>query len=134
MKDTIKTDKASVRNFALVFSLIIALLCALFFWKKHTYNVYFLSLSALFLFLAVIWPMSLKYFYIGWMKLAKAIAAFNTVVILSVIYYVFFTLTGLVLKIFNHDLLEQKFNKNALSYWVSIPVKVRTQEDYESLS
>lgn len=134
MKDTIKTDKTSIRNFALVFSLIIALLCALFFWRKHTYNIYFLSTSALFLFLAIVWPSSLKYFYIGWMKLAKAIAAFNTVVILSVIYYVFFTLTGLVLKIFNFDLLEQKFDKNAPSYWVTIPVKVRTREDYESLS
>lgn len=134
MKDTIKTDKAPIRNFALVFSLIMALLCALFFWRKHAYNVYLLSLSALFLFLAVLWPMSLKYFYIGWMKLAKAIAAFNTVVILSVIYYVFFTLIGLILKIFNPDLLDQKFDKNLPSYWVSIPVKARTREDYESLS
>lgn len=55
--------------------------------------------------------------YRVWMKGARFIGEIMNFVLLSVIFYVFFSITGIVLRLLRKDLLDQKIDKSAKTYW-----------------
>ena len=67
--------------------------------------------------LALIRPSLLNGAYTRWMKFADAIGRFNSKVILSLIYTIFFSLSRIFLFFFRKDLLERKFDSTLDSYW-----------------
>ena len=56
--------------------------------------------------------------YLGWMYLAFPIGWVISHVILAIVYYVVFTLTGLVLRLLGRDPLQRRFEPDAPTYWV----------------
>ncbi len=52
-----------------------------------------------------------------WMKGARFIGEIVNFVILSFIFYIFFGSAGIILRLLGKDILDEKINKNALTYW-----------------
>ena len=73
---------------------------------------------------------ALKPLYRVWMKGARFIGEIVNFILLSVIFYVLFGITGLILRIIGKDLLDEKIDKSAKSYWKSVRSGIFERERY----
>jgi len=76
------------------------------------------TIGGLLLITGLLWPISLKYVYRGWMKFAFAAAWFNTRLILSLMFYLVMTPVAALLKLFGKKPLAIGWDKQASSYWI----------------
>ncbi len=74
-----------------------------------------------FTFASLIAPLCLKNIYLGWMKFAGVIGAFNTKLILGFVYLVIFTPIRLYFYLSGKDPLKRKFQRDLESYWEDRP-------------
>ncbi len=65
----------------------------------------------------------LRPLYLGWMKFAFVLGWLNTRLLLGVFFYLVITPTGLLLRILRKDLLDQRVDRSAKSYWKLREVK-----------
>lgn len=59
----------------------------------------------------------MKPIHIGWMTLAFVLGWFNTRLLLGVFYYLILTPIGVLMRLLGKDLLDQKIDRRAESYW-----------------
>ncbi|MCB0834643.1 MAG: hypothetical protein KDC45_14340 [Bacteroidetes bacterium] len=114
----IHADKRTVRKFGIILTIILGLLSFWLFYKSSTYVMGFSIAFALSGFLAAITPMWLYPLYYGLTFLSVIIGYFVSRIILFVIYMLLFAPVGLITRLFRKDLLDQRIDKNASSYWI----------------
>lgn len=61
--------------------------------------------------------------YRAWMTAARFIGEIVTFVLLTVIFVFLFAVPGLVLRLLKKDLLDQRLDKNATTYWKTVPAE-----------
>jgi hypothetical protein len=59
----------------------------------------------------------MKPIHIAWMTLAFALGWFNTRLLLGIFFFLILTPIGVLLRLFGRDLLDQKIDRQATSYW-----------------
>lgn len=59
----------------------------------------------------------MKPIHIGWMTLAFALGWFNTRLLLGIFFYLILTPLGVIMRLFGVDLLDQKIDRQATTYW-----------------
>ena len=101
--------------------------------SSHKAPVIFFSLAGLFLITGLIVPRALSPVYRAWMKVAHVLAWINTRVLLIFLYYVMFTLVGLVMRLFRRDVLKRKVNRSSETYWHEVDSKELRTDRYEHL-
>ncbi len=72
----------------------------------------------------------LKKIYDGWMLFSKALGWVNTRILLSLIYFIVFTLFRMVSIIIGKDFLDRKIEKNKETYWQKREIKPFKNELY----
>ncbi len=81
-----------------------------------------LGIGLLLLLAAFFRPSILRSFYKGWMALAAALAWVNTRLILGLVFFIAITPVGFLLqKLLSKDLLRERADKTAGSYWQERP-------------
>jgi len=86
-----------------------------------------------FLFTGLFLEPALRPVYAGWMKFAHVLGWVNTRLLLGLFFYLVLTPVALVLRLGGKDLLDQRLDRSARSYWVKrTPVEL-DQERYERL-
>jgi hypothetical protein len=65
------------------------------------------------------------------MKLAQGMGWVMNRVLLGIVFFVLFTLTGLVIRLIGRDVLQRDFRRRAGTYWVPRPERPVTPERYE---
>ena len=99
----IKSDKRDLRNFGLVIGAALLIIGGLLFWKeKDTYS-YFFVIAGVFAACGLVAPKVLKPLQIVWMTLAVIMGFFMTRLILSVLFYIVFTLIGGIPRLFGRS-------------------------------
>jgi hypothetical protein len=78
----------------------------------------FFGLGGLLVLLGLVAPALLRPFHFVWMKLAEALGWVMNRLLLGILFYVFITLTALILKALRRDALRLDFRKRQDSYWV----------------
>ncbi|MDP8211816.1 MAG: SxtJ family membrane protein [Candidatus Zapsychrus exili] len=78
---------------------------------------------------------NLKPFYIKWMKMAHFIGNIVTGILLSIVFYLAFGLVGIIIRLLKKDILHEKQDKAAESYWIKkkkedAPDKVRLEQQF----
>jgi hypothetical protein len=132
--DPIKTDKLTLKKFGFLMAAVL-LLAGLIVFIKHRRVYLPAAVTALLFFTTAIFiPVSLKYFYIFWIKLARCLSWVNTRILLGLMFYGIFTPLGLFLRLFRIDLLERKFDRASDSYWKSRMGKKIPPTDYHRQS
>ena len=53
-----------------------------------------------------------------WFKLGMLLGAIIAPIIMALLYLFIVTPTGIIMRLFNKDLLNQKINKSKKSYWI----------------
>ena len=128
----IKSDKRDLRNFGLVIGAALLIIGGLLFWKeKDTYS-YFFVIAGVFAACGLVAPKVLKPLQIVWMTLAVIMGFFMTRLILSVLFYIVFTLIGGIPRLFGRSFLEMKIDKSRESYWEKRKPETRGLERYEN--
>ncbi len=107
-----------LRRFGVTVGIPLALLAGVGVWRGHTILPAVLGGAALALgVLALLAPRLLRPVHKLWMKIADALAWFNTRVLLGVIYFLVMTPTGIVMRLLGRDPLDRRL-KDRPSYWV----------------
>lgn len=117
-----KPDKTELKKFGIAFAIFILIFFGLilqYIFKKNVEYYYWLIPSALFLVSGLILPVLLKPFFIVWMTVTHYIGRVNTVIILSLIYFVLITPFAFVIKLIRKDFMNSSFNKDTNSYRIT---------------
>ncbi len=69
----------------------------------------------------------------GWTFVTRKIGQFNSYLILGIVFYLLFTPISLFFKLFGKDLLNEKIDKTASTYWHPRPKHKKTMEEYKKL-
>ena len=114
----IKPNRKELRKFGLTFSIILGIIGGFLLYKGRANACWFLCVSGLFFLFGIPIPHSLKLVYKIWMSLALIIGWFTSRLILSVVFYLVLIPIGLSMRLLGKDLLNQKFDKSAETYWI----------------
>ena len=127
----IKSEKKDLRNFGITFGVVLGTLAGALWWKeKDTYPI-FVILSLAFFFFGFVFPALLRPLQKAWMTFAVVLGFFMTKVILSILFYIVFTLIGGVSRLFGKQFLALKKDTSLQSYWVKREHKPFNKHDYE---
>jgi hypothetical protein len=124
LKEEIKSIPATtkdVRKFGLTIGIFLLFIAGFLFWKERPSFPYFAYAGAGFALLGLVAPIVLKPIYKAWMSFAVVMGFIMTRVILTILYFGMFTPIALVAKLLGKDLLEERWNRNATTYWVKRP-------------
>ena len=129
---TLDTSSKEIRKFGLVIAIALGVIGSFIYVKFSNLDVvgWLWGIGLLFLILGFILPSVLRPIYKIWMLLAFFIGGIVSRVILTVLYYVVVTPTGLVIRLFGKDILDKKFDKRRESYWVKKDLSGHTKEQY----
>lgn len=75
----------------------------------------------------------MKPIHVGWMTFAFALGWFNTRLLLGLFFYLVITPVGLLMRMMGKDLLDEKIDPNAKSYWVKKERKPFDPKTFERL-
>ncbi len=119
-RDTPEQKRKELRKFGLLVGGILALIGLLFLWRgRHEIaRIVLWSIGGFLIVFGAIAPIVLKPIYVAWMKFAFVLGWVNSRILLSIIFFVFFTPMALIQRVFGRDALHQRMDKGTDSYWI----------------
>ena len=128
-----KSTKKEIRLWALVMAAILFVIAGIQYliWAHTRTATVFWLLCAFFLLFGLIMPGALKPIYKLWLKFAAVLAWVNTRLILGLMFYLVFTPIGLLLRLLRVDLIKQRWDRDASTYWIRRPSKTFDPTNYE---
>jgi len=141
MKES-SSDKLSrnkeLKGFGLTVGIAFIVLGLFFIWRASRHSVDTPSLSYVFLgagalsaLAGLIAPAVLFYPHKGWNFLGEKLAWINTRIILTVVFVLFIVPLGLFFKILGKDLLGQRYDIEASTYWTAHRKSGDVKQSYE---
>ncbi len=127
-----KKEQKNLRVFGYGLSIIIAFIVIRLGFKHGFTNGKYIALGVA-VFLSLVTSVRLpaiKPLYRVWMKGARFIGEIVNFVLLTVIFYLFFGIAGIILRLMRKDLLDERIDKNAQSYWKTIRFDANERERY----
>ena len=113
------TNKKELRKFGLVMAGAFTLLAS-YLWYRDSANAWWIaSIGGTFLGLGLLVPIALAPIEFVWMKIAHVMGFVMTRVILTLVFFLAITPTGLVFRLLGKDLLQKKIDPAADTYWIS---------------
>ena len=107
---------------------VLMLVAAILWWREKPYFLNFVYPGLLLAALGILAPAWLLPLQRVWMALAVLLGFVMSHLILTTIYFVMFTPVALFLRILQKDVLHQRSNEKAESYWVKrTPVRYLPQ-------
>ncbi|MEW6510480.1 MAG: SxtJ family membrane protein [Bacteroidota bacterium] len=129
----IDTSPKKIRNFGLLFGVICLGLAAYFLYRDNGIWSYFAAGAGMFLFTGFFLPVVLKPVYVAWMTFAFALGWMNTRLLLGLFFFLVMTPVGLIVRLTGRDLLDEKIDRSAASYWRKRERKPFEPSRYERL-
>ena len=118
----VDTSKKALRSFGWVVGGVLLIIAAVVWWRNDfavtTAAAILGGLGAALTVLGLTVPVILKPVYRVWMALAVVLGFIMTRVILTMVYYLIMTPTGLIMRLLGKDPLDRKIDPNAASYWI----------------
>ena len=108
----------SDRSFGIFFSLVFFLIGVYPLLFENNIRLWSLALSSVFLFFGVMIPSFLHWPNKLWFKIGLLLSTLVTPLVMSFLFFVVFSPIGILFKLINKDLLDQKIDKSSKSYWV----------------
>lgn len=128
----IKSGKKQLREFGLTIGIILVILGSIAVWRGKCAGSALLTLGAILIALGLGAPGALKMPQKLWMGLAVVIGFFMSRLILTILFYMVITPIGIIVKLLGKDVLNERIDKKAVSYWINRPAEAKTEESYEN--
>ncbi len=114
----ILTEQSSPKSFGVVFSIVFLIIALYPLTNSEDIRLWAIIISAIFLLLAFVAPQILALPNKLWFKFGILLGSIIAPVIMALVYFVTVLPTGLIMHFLGKDLLKQKLDKNAKSYWI----------------
>lgn len=115
--DHLEITNKRLRDFVLLFCAVCTLWAGVSFYKGNPHWPWFVGAALVFLTTGLLFPATLRQAYRLWMAFAFTLGWFMTRFILLVAYAVIMTPMGWLMRLSGKDLLDERIEKDALSYW-----------------
>ena len=116
MKTPVKLP--SDKSFGYTFTIVFALVGGWLWWKKSSWGIPLLGVSAGFALFATLVPRLLHPLNIAWMYFGALLNMIVSPIIMGLIYFVVFMPVGLFFRLTRRDALHRKFDGALSSYWL----------------
>ena len=114
----VSTEQSSEKSFGVVFSIVFLIVALYPLINSEGLRIWALVASIIFFFLAFIAPKVLVFPNKLWFKFGLLLGSIVAPIVMAFVYFVTVLPTGLIMRILGKDLLKQKIDKNAKSYWI----------------
>jgi len=114
----IEVSSSSEKSFGIVFAVVFLLIALYPLLDSRGVYIWALVTSGVFVFLAYVFPKVLSVPNKLWFKLGMLIGSIVTPIIMTIIYIFTVLPLGIFMKVLKKDLLNQKIDANAESYWI----------------
>ena len=111
-------EQSSEKSFGIVFSIVFLIVALYPLSNSEGLRIWALVASIIFFFLAFIAPRVLVFPNKLWFKFGLLLGSIVAPIVMAFVYFVTVLPTGLVMRLLGKDLLKQKLDKNAKSYWI----------------
>ena len=128
----IDPSEKELRQFGLMMAGVFSVFGDVFFYKTWTIAAAILGILVLFFgSMGLASPLSLLPIHTKWMRFAEVIGNFNAKVILSLTYFLVFTVIRMVASVFREDPLRRKMEPDKDSYWINCEPRDVDPKRYE---
>ena len=117
-KQNIQVERGSEKSFGLVFAVIFLLVGLYPLVNNKDILLWPLITALIFFLLAYVAPKVLALPNKLWFKLGLALGAVVVPVVMALVYFTTVVPIGLIMRLMGKDMLRQKLDKNAKSYWI----------------
>ena len=114
----ISTEQSSEKSFGVVFSIVFLIVALYPLINSESLRIWALVVSIIFFLLAFLAPKILVLPNKLWFKFGLLIGSIVAPIVMAFVYFVTVLPTGLIMRLLGKDLLKQKLDKNAKSYWI----------------
>jgi len=114
----ITTEQSSPKSFGIVFSVVFLIVALYPLTNSEDIHLWAIIASAIFLFLAYVAPNTLSLPNKLWFKFGILLGSIIAPIVMALVYFLTVLPTGLIMRLLGKDLLKQKLDKNAKSYWI----------------
>ena len=114
----IPTEKSSEKSFGVIFSIVFLIVSLYPLINSEGLRIWALVVSTIFFLIAFVAPKVLVLPNKLWFKFGLLIGSIVAPIVMAFVYFVTVLPTGLIMRLLGKDLLKQKLDKNAKSYWV----------------
>ena len=115
----VSTEQSSEKSFGVVFSIVFLIVALYPLINSEGLRIWALVVSIIFFLLAFLAPKILVLPNKLWFKFGLLIGSIVAPIVMAFVYFVTVLPTGLIMRLLGKDLLKQKLDKNAKSYWVN---------------
>ena len=106
-------------NFGLIFSIVFAIISLYPLWFGKNIHVWACIIAFIFLFFAMFLPKVLILPNKLWFKFSLLIGAIVSPIFMGLIFFLTVTPTGIIMRLFGKDILNQNNKKPNKSYWIN---------------
>jgi len=117
-KDSFREDFNSSKSFGIVFSVVFLIIALYPLTSSERVSILALIVSAIFLLLAFVAPNLLSLPNKLWFKFGMLLGSIISPIVMALVYFITVLPTGIIMRLLGKDLLKQKLDKNAKSYWI----------------
>tara|TARA_B100000795_G_scaffold179558_1_gene135909 strand:- start:151 stop:555 length:405 start_codon:yes stop_codon:yes gene_type:complete len=114
----IHTKKGSEKSFGVVFSIVFLIIALYPLFGSEGFRLWAIIISAIFLLLSFVAPKLLSLPNKLWFKFGLLLGSIIAPVVMALVYIATVIPTGLIMRLLGKDLLKQKLDKQAKSYWI----------------
>ena len=114
----VSTEQSSEKSFGVVFSIVFLIVALYPLINSDGFRIWALVVSIIFFLLAFLAPKILVLPNKLWFKFGLLIGSIVAPIVMAFVYFVTVLPAGLIMRLLGKDLLKQKLDKNAKSYWV----------------
>ena len=114
----IPTAQSSPKSFGVVFSIVFLIVALYPLANSEDIRLWAIIVSAVCLLLAFVAPQVLELPNKLWFKFGMLLGSIIAPVVMALVYFITVVPTGLIMRLLGKDLLKQKLDKNAKSYWI----------------
>ncbi len=111
-------EQGSEKSFGIVFSIVFLIVAMYPLINSEDIRILALAISTIFLLLAFLSPQVLELPNKLWFKFGILLGSIIAPIVMALVYFLTVLPTGLIMRLLGKDLLRQKLDKNAKSYWI----------------
>ena len=117
-KQNIQVERGSEKSFGLIFAVVFFIVGLYPLVNNKDILLWPLITALIFLLLSYVAPKILSVPNKLWFKLGLALGAVVAPVVMALVYFTTVVPIGLIMRLMGYDMLRQKLDKNAKSYWI----------------
>ncbi|MDC0472423.1 SxtJ family membrane protein [Pelagibacteraceae bacterium] len=125
-----KNKKNSNKSFGILFFIVFLIIGLYPLILYEELRIWSIILSVIFLILGISNSKLLTPLKYSWLKLGETLGKFIAPIVMFFVYFIFVTPIGLILRIFNKDIINLRINKSIKSYWIKRDFKISFKKQF----